>query len=196
MASDPAIEIGIVLYPGAQLAAVHGLIDLFGVADRFAAQHHNAATGFLRVSQWRAHDPGKAPMRDVDTDGSPAVLLLPPALNGPPTPADAKPFIDWLRSHHRAGTTLGAVCGGAFLLGETGLLAGRSVTTHWAHAEMFRSRFPEARLDTDRLVIDDGDIISAGAVIARHAEIGTPSRFKPAVHHARNRRPVTLEIGT
>jgi hypothetical protein len=31
---------------------------------------------------------------------------------------------------------------------------------------------------------------------ARHAEIGTPSRFKPAVHHARNRRPVTLEIGT
>jgi hypothetical protein len=34
------------------------------------------------------------------------------------------------------------------------------------------------------------------AVGARHAEIGTPSRFKPAVHHARNRRPVTLEIGT
>ncbi len=34
------------------------------------------------------------------------------------------------------------------------------------------------------------------AQLARHAEIGTPSRFKPAVHHARNRRPVTLEIGT
>jgi transcriptional regulator GlxA family with amidase domain len=168
MASHPAVEIGIVLYPGAQLAAVHGLVDLFGVADRFAARHHNAATVFLRVSQWRSRDPGKAPVRDSDTnaEGSPAVLLLPPALNGPPTPADAKPFIHWLVGHHRAGTTLGAVCGGAFLLGETGLLAGRSVTTHWAHAEMFRARFPEARLDTDRLVIDDGDIISAGAVMA------------------------------
>lgn len=58
------------------------------------------------------------------------------------------------------------VCGGAFLLGETGLLEGRSVTTHWAHADIFRERFPGARLDTDRLLIDDGDLISAGGLMA------------------------------
>jgi hypothetical protein len=35
-----------------------------------------------------------------------------------------------------------------------------------------------------------------GCPSAQHAEIGTPSRFKPAGHHARNRHPVTLEFGT
>lgn len=50
--------------------------------------------------------------------------------------------------------------------GESGLLAGRPVTTHWAYADAFRARFPEGRLDTDRLLIDDGDILTAGGVMA------------------------------
>ncbi|MFM0040205.1 GlxA family transcriptional regulator [Paraburkholderia strydomiana] len=170
MASHPPIEIGIVEFPGAQLAAIHGLIDLFEVAERFAAQHHEEQTAFLRVSQWRPDAPGKAPVRSHniagDANRSPAVLILPPRLGGPLSREDAVPFVDWLLSHHRAGATLASICGGAFLLGETGLLAGRSATTHWAHAEIFRQRFPNARLDTDKLVIDDGDIICAGGMMA------------------------------
>ena len=30
-------ELGVLIYPGAQMAAVHGLTDLFGVANRIAA---------------------------------------------------------------------------------------------------------------------------------------------------------------
>jgi transcriptional regulator GlxA family with amidase domain len=170
MALHPTIEIGIVHYPGAQLAAIHGLTDLFEVANRFVAQHHNESSVFLRVSQWRPQAPGKAPVRDPSTDedaeGSPAVLLLPPSLGGQITPKDAAPLVEWLLRHHRAGATLGSMCGGAFLLAETGLLAGRSATTHWAHADIFRLRFPDVRLDVDRLIIDDGDIICAGGLMA------------------------------
>lgn len=46
------------------------------------------------------------------------------------------------------------------------MLAGRNVTTHWLYANDFRARFPEARLDTDRLVIDEGDIVTAGGAMA------------------------------
>lgn len=61
---------------------------------------------------------------------------------------------------------LASVCAGAFLLGETGLLAGRAVTTHWTYAQALQDRFPDARVDTDRLMIDGGDIISAGGLMS------------------------------
>lgn len=61
---------------------------------------------------------------------------------------------------------LGSVCAGALVLGETQLLAGRTVTTHWSYDELLVSRVPDARVDTDRLLIDDGDIITAGGAMA------------------------------
>jgi transcriptional regulator GlxA family with amidase domain len=164
------IEIGIVLYPGAQLAAVHGLIDLFAVAERHAAQRHKRARAFIKVSQWHAAGPGGRVIEWRETTaqsaGSPAVVILPPSLGEPLTVDESSPFVDWLLAQHRRGAMIGSVCGGAFILGEAGLLAGRPVTTHWAHAEKFRRRFPEALLNVDRLVIDDGDIISAGGMMA------------------------------
>ncbi|RQR32715.1 GlxA family transcriptional regulator [Burkholderia sp. Bp9143] len=170
MALRPVMEIGIVLYPGVQLAAVHGLTDLFDVADRFAKQHHREEKAFLRVSQWQIEEPGATPVRSPSNENGanvpPDVLILPPSLGGPVSQEDAALFVDWLVNRHRVGTTLASVCGGAFVLGETGLLAGRSVTTHWAHADIFRQRFPKVRLDVDRLIIDDGDFISAGGMMA------------------------------
>lgn len=170
MATDDPFEIGIVLYRDVQLAAVHGLTDLFGVADRIALQHRTGKARLLRVSHWRSDAADTLPVRVFDTAagaaGAPSVLILPPSLGDPPGPEKAAPFAGWLTTQHRAGATLCSVCAGAFLLGETGLFSGRMVTTHWAYAEPFQIRFPEARLDVDRLVIDDGDIITAGGVMA------------------------------
>ncbi|MEM5341310.1 GlxA family transcriptional regulator [Paraburkholderia azotifigens] len=163
-------EIGIVLFPGAQLAAVYGLVDLFSIANRFAAQRGERDTVSLVVSQWRQQGPNRIPVRDVGAasqhNGAPTVLLLPPCLGDPLPPDQAAPFVEWLINQHRAGTTLASVCGGAFLLAETGLLTGRSATTHWALADAFRVRFPGVLLDVDRLLIDDGDIVSAGGMMA------------------------------
>ena len=52
------------------------------------------------------------------------------------------------------------------MLGETGLLDGRSATTHWTHAEIFTQRFPKVQVDIDKLLINDGDIITAGGMMA------------------------------
>ncbi|MBO4227439.1 GlxA family transcriptional regulator [Bradyrhizobium neotropicale] len=172
MVSRGPTEIGLVHYPGAQLAAIHGLTDLFGVADRIVTRHRKRKSALLRISHWQQAEPNKPPARvfdsvpDSEAKTAPAALILPPSLGDPPTPEKAAPFVRWLHGHHDAGVTLGSVCAGAFLLGETGLLAGRSVTTHWAYAEQFQDRFPEARVDIDRLIIDDGDIITAGGVMA------------------------------
>ncbi len=47
-------------------------------------------------------------------------------------------------------------------VGETGLLDGRSATTHWIYAEALAQQFPAVKVDVDKLIIDDGDIVTAG----------------------------------
>jgi transcriptional regulator GlxA family with amidase domain len=59
-----------------------------------------------------------------------------------------------------------SVCAGSFLLGEAGLLDGRPATTHWMFTEKMAERFPSVRVDTDKMVIDDGDVITAGGIMA------------------------------
>lgn len=164
------VEIGIVLYPGAQSAAVLGLTDLFSLAGKIAARSHVPNAPELHVTHWQL-DPGSTELVRVynfSPSGStrPDVLVLPPSLEEPLSAQEARPFIAWLQSQHKAGVTLASVCAGAFLLGETGLLKGRTITTHWLYAEKFLARFPGVHLDVDQLIIDNDDIITAGGAMA------------------------------
>ena len=59
-----------------------------------------------------------------------------------------------------------SVCTGAFLLGEAGLLDGRRVTTHWFHARDLQKRFPEARVEEDRIFIIDGNVWTSAGMSA------------------------------
>jgi transcriptional regulator GlxA family with amidase domain len=79
---------------------------------------------------------------------------------------EAEPYARWLLDRHAHGSTLAASCGGVFALAATGLLSGRPATTHWFFAEAFQQRFPDVRLDPDKMVIEDGDIITAGGLMA------------------------------
>ncbi len=161
-------EIGLVLYPGVQMAAVLGMTDLFNSATRLA-QRRCGPGPMLSVSHWRLEN--GAPVRVSASEGAdgtmrPSVLVLPPALGDPILREEAAPFAAWLRECHGSGIQLASICAGAFLLGETGLLTGRTITTNWVIAETFEVRFPDVAVDTDRLLSDDGDIVTAGGVMA------------------------------
>jgi transcriptional regulator GlxA family with amidase domain len=67
---------------------------------------------------------------------------------------------------HARGARLMSICTGAFVLAAAGLLDGRPATTHWAHAERFRRRYPLVKLDPDVLFVDDGQILTAAGVAA------------------------------
>jgi AraC family transcriptional activator FtrA len=68
-----------------------------------------------------------------------------------------------LRAHTR-GARLVTICSGVFALARTGLLDGRSATTHWARADQLQREFPQIRVEPDVLYVDHGDVAtSAGA---------------------------------
>ncbi|PTL76441.1 GlxA family transcriptional regulator [Vitiosangium sp. GDMCC 1.1324] len=162
--------VGLLIYPGAQMSAVHGLTDMFRTANRLAAEKGLSDVPALRVSHWQLGGNGLAVERVFDTHGQGreclAVLIVPPSLDDEPFAGRAATLARWIAAQHATGTILCSICAGAFLLAETGLLDGRWATTHWALAERLAEQFPAIRLDADKLLIEDGDIITAGGVMA------------------------------
>ncbi|MGC1304792.1 MAG: helix-turn-helix domain-containing protein, partial [Caulobacteraceae bacterium] len=57
-------------------------------------------------------------------------------------------------------------CTGAFVLAEAGLLDGRRATTHWAHARLLQTRAPKAKVDEDRIFINDRQVWTSAGMTA------------------------------
>ena len=168
--SSPAVDIGILMYPGAQLSALHGLTDLFQTGNRISAELGRQVGVPLQVSHWSQRPGAKEVERQFITaengvDRLTAIIVL-PSLDSGGADATELALLSWLRRQHEGGAVVCSICAGAFLLAEAGLLEGRSATTHWALRERFAARFPTVRLETDKLIIEDGDIITAGGVMA------------------------------
>lgn len=168
-------EIGLLVYPGAQTSAVGGLTDLFEVANRMAAEQASAQLPRLRVSHWHLDETSGVLQRGFDSQPGAAsrlvAVLVPPSLAELPPRAVLQQLAGWIRQQHAGGATVGSVCLGAFLLAETGLLDGRKVTTHWTQCQALAEHYPRLRVESDKPIVDDGDIITTGGLMA-WAELG------------------------
>ncbi|TCT06767.1 GlxA family transcriptional regulator [Aquabacter spiritensis] len=163
-------EIGLLIYPGAQLAAVYGLTDLFRIAGEWAAPGAGGAHAAVRVSHWQGGtddaevgcvwDSHPGPPHSLTYAIAPPSIIMPEKMPPMQVPAE------WLARRHLEGATICSVCAGAFVLAESGLLNGRRATTHWAFAQALAARFPAIDVAVERMVIDDGDIMTAGGILA------------------------------
>ena len=72
----------------------------------------------------------------------------------------------WLRNVASRVRRLGAVCVGAFLIAEAGLLNGRIATTHWRFGREMASRFPRVHVQHDPLWVKDGNIYTSAGISA------------------------------
>lgn len=161
-------EIGLAAYPDCQLSAIYGLTDLFRVAGDVVRTPDAPISPAIRVSHWQEKSGEIVCTYDSHPGGEHALthIITPPSLVMPEAMQSMSAFADWMARFHERGTTLCSVCAGAFVLAETGLLQDREATTHWAFADALASRFPAMRVDVDRMLIDDGDIITAGGMLA------------------------------
>lgn len=170
MPGGPEHEVGIINYPGAQVACILGLTDLFGIASTIALDQQRSRESELRVTHWEPIDSFDANLScvyDSAPRGSPQprTLIIPPTLNLPDPDVSAG-VVSWVRDRHAAGVTLASLCSGAYILAATGLIDGRSVATHQICAEALAKRFPQIVVDTNLRIIDHGDIITAGGFLS------------------------------
>ncbi|MFH0179504.1 GlxA family transcriptional regulator [Streptomyces cacaoi] len=163
---DPAYRVALVAFPGIRSFDVSVITEVWGTdrTDRGAP-----AFDLRRV----ATDGTSVPMRGglalapdrTLTWLSRADLILVPGLDDHLTPAPA-PVLDALRRAHARGTTLAALCGGAFTLAQAGLLDGRRAITHWNLINLLRTHHPRVTVVPDALFIEDDNIWTAAGTAA------------------------------
>jgi transcriptional regulator GlxA family with amidase domain len=73
-----------------------------------------------------------------------------------------RPILTWLRRESRRVAALGAVCTGAQVLAQAGLLNGRRCTIHWENRDGFSEDFPEIEVSQNVYVIDQNRYTAAG----------------------------------
>jgi transcriptional regulator GlxA family with amidase domain len=78
----------------------------------------------------------------------------------------SEPVLDALRAAHDRGAYLLSVCSGAFLFGEAGLLDDRRCTTHWMYADELARRYPRAKVFTNSLYVEDGNLLTSAGTAA------------------------------
>jgi transcriptional regulator GlxA family with amidase domain len=72
--------------------------------------------------------------------------------------------IELIAQHISRGALTISVGSGSFLLAETGLLSGRSATTHWHWFDTFAKRYPSVRLERQQLITQSENIFCVGSV--------------------------------
>jgi transcriptional regulator GlxA family with amidase domain len=146
---------------------VHSL-ELAGLTDVLSEANARAAENFYEVTIVAQDDrpircgSGLRILPDLaylSSPGSPDTLLVAGSVGIPNSPS--REVVDWLTRMAEQTRRYGSVCTGAFLLGDAGLLRGRRVTTHWQFASLLAERFPEAKVEGDRIFVRDGALISS-----------------------------------
>jgi transcriptional regulator GlxA family with amidase domain len=91
-------------------------------------------------------------------------LIIVPALSGNMAEAVKRnrAFVPWILSQYKRGAEVASLCLGAFLLASTGLLNGKTCSTHWLFANDFRNMFPEVDLAADKVITEQHGLYSSG----------------------------------
>lgn len=74
--------------------------------------------------------------------------------------------VAWVRRQFSSARRIASVCTGAFLLAETGVLAGRRATTHWKSCARLQQGYPDIRVDPDPIYVRDDRIWTSAGITA------------------------------
>jgi transcriptional regulator GlxA family with amidase domain len=66
-------------------------------------------------------------------------------------------LISWLHGMYRDGSMLTSICSGATILADTGLLDGRTASSHWGYRHLYHKRYPEVDWNHNLMLCVTGD---------------------------------------
>jgi transcriptional regulator GlxA family with amidase domain len=156
------VSVGIVLFPGFQVLSL-------STSSVFEFANFVVGRPFYRVDLLSEHGgPVKSSMgfaidslafgqQDYDT-----IVVLGDNELLEPTPG----MVAYLQASLKSSRRVTSACTGSFHLAAAGLLEGRKATTHWYHAMTFRQRYPNVKLEEDRIFTVDGPLWTSAGMTA------------------------------
>lgn len=166
------IRIGILVFPEAVGASAAAPFDVFKIANTMS-QLRPAAEQVRFEVHWVSKDGGTVAgntglsYATRALDASYQVLIVSGIDRHPireivPAIRSMPDEVALVRAFAQTGGMVSAMCSGTFLLAESGLLDGRRATTSWWLSGYFAKRYPGVLLESDELVVRDGQFLSSG----------------------------------
>ncbi len=143
-------------------------MDAFGILEPLRLASYSVQYKSLRKQDFVSTASGVKiiPAGTFDLQNTPDVLVLPGGgweSGGARAEVNRGEILEVLRQFHSQGKVLASVCTGSLIIGTAGLLKGRPATTNRSFLDELKAlcgKVIHAR------VVDDGDIITAGAITA------------------------------
>jgi transcriptional regulator GlxA family with amidase domain len=162
-------RIGIIGFDGVVAIDVAGPADAFAIANE-AESDPKPSYEILVIassSQPFVSESGLVfkPQRTFKTAPSLDSLIIPGG-SGLRKPVVIRSVSAFIKARVGSTRRIASVCTGIYGLAETGLLAGRKVTTHWHHAHNVARRFPDLKVNDNAIFIKDGQFYTSGGATA------------------------------
>ncbi len=157
------MDIAIVVFKNTLKSACFAIEELFQVNNLYTKQKDEVKINIHFVSTQKIDFLDSKSISKKDTYD---IVLIPPIMSQNDFSWINEELNSWLINMYYKGAILTSACVGSFYLANTKLLNGKKATTHWAYSDLFKKSFPKVDLDTDKILIDEGSIITAGGVTA------------------------------
>lgn len=162
----------VLAFEGVQLLDVAGPVQTFASANEIAKDAGGAPYRIVVASRRGGPLSSSAglplltePVAGATRKMAIDTLIIPGGLGVHAALKDA-PTLAWVRRQLSSAHRVASVCTGAFLLAETGILAGRRATTHWKWCGRLQKLYPHILVDPDPIYLREGRIWTSAGVTA------------------------------
>jgi len=155
-------RIGVVVFPGFQILDMVA-ISVFELANLEAGQPEYQVEVISEHGGMVRSSSGVEIATKAFGDPAYDTVVVTGAMQIEPSSAGLLEFLNDALAASRRTTS---ICTGAFVLAEAGILDGRHATTHWYHARNLQQRFPDTRIDEDRIFVADGSVWTSAGMTA------------------------------
>ncbi|MCY9826084.1 GlxA family transcriptional regulator [Vibrio chagasii] len=157
-----SVKVEIIDYPGSLQSAVFGVKEFLQMANSLDSESETVQF----QAEIKPYSDLSFSSANSNEESKADIILLPPNLDGCYYLERDDRLTDYLIDSHQKGSILCSACAGVFILAQTGLLEGRTVTTHWQAQQLFSELHTGIKVDIDKILIDDDDIITAGGLMS------------------------------
>ena len=163
-------------FDGALASAITGVVDLFAMAG--VSWNRIQQQDVQRLFKVSIASPDGQPIRCINglelqahcsyQEIQTADIVVVPTIAAPIQDVlqQNPELIQFLKSAHADSTLIAGNCTGNFFLAEAGILDNRVATTHWGFQDIFRTHYPQVKLNADLMISRDQNIYCAGGGLA------------------------------
>ncbi len=155
----------VLLFDGVNALDVTGPVEAFSCAGTNGEALYSIETWAVDAKHVKTES-GLTFVADKTLQSHKADVLLIPGGRGIRYAATLAKISHWLQSNHAKFDRIASVCTGAYVLAESGLLDGKTITTHWQYCVDLQTQYPSVNVQSDALFIREGKFYSSGGITA------------------------------